>query len=38
VIHIKDHGPDIKDFECLANKGGIPDKPKFENSAVNSED
>jgi hypothetical protein len=38
VIHIKDHGPDIKDFECLAGKGGIPGKPKFKNSAVNSED
>jgi hypothetical protein len=29
VIHIKDHGPDIKDFERLADKGGIPDEPKF---------
>ncbi len=26
VIHIKDHGPDIKDFECLANKGRISKK------------
>jgi hypothetical protein len=28
-VKIKDHGPDIKDFECLAGKGGIPDKAGF---------